>query len=225
MPPTATAAPPTPSTESAAIDAPAAEDLRGGERMTLEAFFAYPDWVRDQFDLLQGEVVRRNPPPDEETGMTVRNPYHCNAEDELSTELRLWTRTTDGRFVSLSGEIGVRLTPGSAGVGVDIAVFSAGTFSRDAADKRFLIGVPVVAVEVLSFSDVLGDVAKKRKTYLESGVRQVWSVDPDEETVVVYEAGRRPRLLAGEDTLEGGDVLPGFEVTVADLFPALPFAD
>ena len=78
---------------------------------------------------------------------------------------------------------------------------------------------------MLSFSDVLGDVAKKRKTYLEGGVRQVWSVDPDEETVVVYEGGRRPRLLAGEDTLDGGEALPGFSVTVADLFPALPFAD
>jgi Uma2 family endonuclease len=48
----------------------------------------------------------------------------------------------------------------------------------------------------------------------------VWYVDPHAKTVTVYPKGReRGKKVLGEgDTLDGGKVLPGFTLPVADIF-------
>jgi Uma2 family endonuclease len=43
-------------------------------------------------------------------------------------------------------------------------------------------------------------------------------VDPFKQTVIVYGQQAEPRTLAIGDTLEGGDVLPGFALPLAELF-------
>ena len=54
--------------------------------------------------------------------------------------------------------------------------------------------------------------------WLEAGTRAVWVVDPRSRTVTIHKLGAAPRLLDESDTLFGGDVLPGFELTVAEIF-------
>ena len=52
--------------------------------------------------------------------------------------------------------------------------------------------------------------------------RLVWEIDPEARTVQVYTAAASPdRELTGADTLDEGEVLPGFTLTVADLFAEL----
>lgn len=48
----------------------------------------------------------------------------------------------------------------------------------------------------------------------------MWYVDPEHKTVEVFQKGsaRRKKTLGTSDTLDGGDVLPGFVVPVARLF-------
>ena len=46
----------------------------------------------------------------------------------------------------------------------------------------------------------------------------VWVVYPDDREVDVHTAASSITLFEG-DTLTGGDVLPGFELPVADIFP------
>jgi len=46
----------------------------------------------------------------------------------------------------------------------------------------------------------------------------VWVVDPETETVSVYRSPGEAVILSISDTLAGGDVLPGFEVPVRQLF-------
>jgi len=46
----------------------------------------------------------------------------------------------------------------------------------------------------------------------------VWVIDPEEETVAVYRTLLAPRVLGGADTLDGEDVVPGFRVSVPELF-------
>ena len=53
--------------------------------------------------------------------------------------------------------------------------------------------------------------------YLEAGGRLVWIVDPAARTVTVYRPDGRARLLRDDETLDGGDVLEGFEVSVAEI--------
>jgi Uma2 family endonuclease len=46
----------------------------------------------------------------------------------------------------------------------------------------------------------------------------VWIVDPATESVVAYRTLLSPRRLRGDDRLDASEVLPGFSVTVAELF-------
>jgi Uma2 family endonuclease len=77
---------------------------------------------------------------------------------------------------------------------------------------------PDLAVEVMSPSDTIPQVWQKVDDYLGAGVRAVWVVDPARGTVAVHQPGVAARLLAGDDVLDGGAVLPGFQFPVASLF-------
>jgi Uma2 family endonuclease len=54
--------------------------------------------------------------------------------------------------------------------------------------------------------------------YQEAGVPLIWLVDPEAQTVTVIAAGASTRVLGPNDTLDGGDVLPGFSVSDAEIF-------
>ena len=80
---------------------------------------------------------------------------------------------------------------------------------------------PDLAVEVLSRSNTKTEMARKRREYFKAGVRLVWEVDPRARTVAVYEAPEGAILLEVGQTLDGGEVLPGFALPLADLFADL----
>jgi Uma2 family endonuclease len=77
---------------------------------------------------------------------------------------------------------------------------------------------PDLAVEVVSPSDRDARVTQNAITYLDAGTRLVWVVEPDSQTVTVYTPDLTARILRAEDTLDGGDVLPGFTLKVAEIF-------
>ena len=79
-------------------------------------------------------------------------------------------------------------------------------------------GAPDLAVEVLSPTDVRSEVDEKIDEYLRSGVRLVWFVNPFERGVTVHRPGKRPLVLEEHDSVDGGDVLPGFSYPLARLF-------
>jgi Uma2 family endonuclease len=83
--------------------------------------------------------------------------------------------------------------------------------------EGFLPIAPDLAVEVVSPGDRWSEVLTKVNEYLAAGVRLVWVVDPRTETVHVYRLGRVEQLSA-DDTLDGGDVLPGFALLVSEIF-------
>jgi Uma2 family endonuclease len=55
----------------------------------------------------------------------------------------------------------------------------------------------------------------------EAGGRQVWMVDPIARTVRVHAgpSAEQSASLREADTLDGGEVVPGFSVAVAEVFP------
>jgi Uma2 family endonuclease len=77
---------------------------------------------------------------------------------------------------------------------------------------------PDLAVEVISPSNTAREMARKRKEYFGAGTRFVWQVYPDRKEVEVYSLPGRSRTLGLTDTLDGGDLLPGFRLPLADLF-------
>ncbi|MGI8477147.1 MAG: Uma2 family endonuclease [Thermomicrobiales bacterium] len=82
----------------------------------------------------------------------------------------------------------------------------------------FFPGPPDLAVEVISPSESGPMVARKVRLYLDAGCPLVWCVYRKRRTVVVHAPGAEPRTFHVGDTLDGGDVLPGFKISVAVIF-------
>jgi Uma2 family endonuclease len=77
---------------------------------------------------------------------------------------------------------------------------------------------PDLVVEVLSKDNTRKEMARKLREYFKAGVRLVWYVDPSKRTVRVYTAVNRSTLLDESQHLDGGDVLPGFSLSIRDWF-------
>jgi Uma2 family endonuclease len=78
---------------------------------------------------------------------------------------------------------------------------------------------PTICVEVVSPNDEAEEVMTKVTEYLDAGVSQVWVIYPVTRVAVVYDPTGPSRLLRAADTLDGGTLLPGFAVKLADLIP------
>jgi Uma2 family endonuclease len=78
--------------------------------------------------------------------------------------------------------------------------------------------VPDLIVEVLSRGNTPKEMARKLDEYFGAGVRLVWYVDPKKRTVRVYTARDKSVLLGENQSLNGGEVLPGFILSIREWF-------
>ena len=78
--------------------------------------------------------------------------------------------------------------------------------------------VPDLAVEVLSPSNTDAEMQRKLREYFSAGVRLVWYIAPETRTARVYTAEDQWQDLGPGDSLSGGDVLPGFILSLDKLF-------
>ena len=102
--------------------------------------------------------------------------------------------------------------------GPDVSFLSAARLPRDQIPEEFIPGAPDLAVEILSPSSRWSEVEEKVADYLAGGTRLVWVMEPRERRVVVRYPDRPSRTLTAGDVLDGEDVVPGFALTLADLF-------
>jgi Uma2 family endonuclease len=78
--------------------------------------------------------------------------------------------------------------------------------------------VPDLAAEILSKSNTKAEMDRKLEDYFEAGVRLVWYIDPETRTAKAYTAPVKWTDVGANSSLEGGRVLPGFELPLANLF-------
>lgn len=115
----------------------------------------------------------------------------------------------DGGFVLFNDRATIRAP--------DVAFVRNDRIPPEEDQHRFARLAPDLAVEVLSPSDRMASALGKISMYLEAGVEVVWLVDPVKRTITVFAGDESPTTLGEEDTLDGGRVLPGFSIRVADL--------
>ena len=77
-----------------------------------------------------------------------------------------------------------------------------------------------LAVEAISPGNTRGEMKRKLKDYFAAGAELVWYLYPIERVVRVYTSEEDCVTLTEADELDGGDVLPGFRVSVQELFDA-----
>jgi Uma2 family endonuclease len=77
---------------------------------------------------------------------------------------------------------------------------------------------PDLAVEIVSATNTAGEMRTKRSDYFASGVRRVWEIDPETRTAAIFTDVDSCSRVSAAGTLEGGDVLPGLSIALADVF-------
>jgi Uma2 family endonuclease len=92
---------------------------------------------------------------------------------------------------------------------------------RTVPNQPMLQLAPALAVEVLSPHNTRKEMARKLRDYFKAGVRLVWYIDPDRRCATVYTAPECSVVLSENQVLDGGDVLPGFTLSLKDLFESI----
>lgn len=77
---------------------------------------------------------------------------------------------------------------------------------------------PDLAIEVISPTDRKADISEKQALYTRAGVPLVWWVDPERQIVMVYRLGQKAEVVEATGKLDGGAVLPGFELPLDTIF-------
>jgi len=137
---------------------------------------------------------------------------------ELTTDLTIWNRQAKLGYV-FDSLTGFRL-PNGATRGPDAAWVATDRWNAltPKERKQFPPLCPDFVVELLSESDTLKDTGEKMREYLDNGCRLGWMIDPRTEEVRIFRADGSISVLHGFDqTLNGEDVLPGFEFALGML--------
>ena len=79
-------------------------------------------------------------------------------------------------------------------------------------------GAPDLAVEVVSPHDRFSEVEEKVADWLAAGTRMVIVANPPGESVTIRRSEREALILSEEENVEGGEVVPGWTLPVADMF-------
>ncbi len=78
--------------------------------------------------------------------------------------------------------------------------------------------IPNLAVEVVSPSNTADEIQVKLHEYFQWGVELVWVIYPEHQEVYVYESPVKVHVLTRAGVLDGGKVLPGFQLPLGELF-------
>jgi len=84
--------------------------------------------------------------------------------------------------------------------------------------EDFYYQAPDLAIEIVSPSERTSDTRAKINDYLRTGTRQVWLVYPETEQVTVYYADGSAITYQADQSIPGGDLLPGLSLSVATIF-------
>lgn len=176
------------------------------DTLTAEALASLPD-RGCRFELIEGELVEVSPASGSHGRIGMRIGWRLM---ELADAAGLGdVFNADTGFI-LRRDPDTVLSPGVS------FVRSERLSSQD--ENSFLELAPDLAVEVISPSNTAREISDKVMMYLDAGSTLVWVVEPVRRIVTVYRSDRTARILSDSDTLDGGDVLPGFSLPVADIF-------
>jgi hypothetical protein len=120
--------------------------------------------------------------------------------------------------VCLMGNVPFRLRPDL----IRVPSFSFTPWKRfpneELPDEEIGSVVPALAIKVPNATNTAAELERKAREYLSAGCKLAWVIDPVAKAAKVYTSAKRFKELDETGTLDGGKVLPGFKLKLADLF-------
>lgn len=163
---------------------------------------------REDLELVRGVLV---------PVMTPAGGEHGALAAFLTVEVGTYVRTHDPGRVYV--EVGYKIFSNPDTVrGPDLSFVSTKRAAAAKLRRGFIHGTPDLAVEIVSQDRTIAELTTKAREYLEAGSLLVWVVDPPTHTVRIHQPGRPVVTLSRDDTLDGGEVLPGFTLPLSRLF-------
>ncbi|GAB4202056.1 MAG: Uma2 family endonuclease [Roseiflexaceae bacterium] len=175
--------------------------------MTAEELLQLPD-DGCRYELVGGEL-RRMSPAGHHHGRLVLN---------LSTPLDQFVRANKLGAV-YAAETGFLLSTQPDTVrAADVAFIRRERVEAVGDTDGYWPGAPDLAAEVVSPNDLYTEIEEKVIDWLNAGTRLVMIINPRKYTVTVYRSRSDIALLTENDTLDAGDVVPGWSIAVRELF-------
>ena len=175
--------------------------------MTADELLAMPD---DGFcyELIRGELIRMPPPG------------HIHGRVTMRIASPLYQHVIANKLgIVYAAETGFLIHQNPDTVRAPDAAFVEQQRVENAGEvEGYWVGAPDLAVEVVSPSDSVGYVEDKVQQWIEAGSRLVWVISPKLRTVTVYRSLTDVTTLTEKDTLDGNDVVPGFQMSVSEIF-------
>ena len=182
--------------------------------MTAEELLMYP-MPDKRVELVRGRLVVREPPGMRHGEFAVRMVVALSNFLLRDRELREAVDTL-GRVFTCDSGFTLARNPDTVR-GPDVAYVS-----RQRLTGPVPVGygefAPDLAIEIRSPSDRIGAVLAKVGDLLDAGSQLVWVVNPARQQVTVFSADGSQEVLGAGDFLSGGEVLPGFAYSIAELF-------
>jgi Uma2 family endonuclease len=170
----------------------------------FEAFTELPENVDSLFEFIGGELVE-----------VPSNPQVSKLATRVSLYIGMYLLKNN--IGHLTGEAGGYIVSGER-YAPDVA-FIAYEKQPELAATGYNPNPPDLAVEIISSnrSDERDKLRIKVTNYLAAGT-VVWVVEPEHKRVEVHIVGEPVKIYREKDTISGGQVLPDFELKVADIF-------
>jgi Uma2 family endonuclease len=169
----------------------------------FERILALPENRDRLLELINGEIVEKMPTG--EHGLIAHN---------IDFELGSYNRRH--KLGRVGVEVRQRLPHDQLNSRMPDVSFT--TARRPIVRKGGVPEVPDLAVEIKSPSDSVRQMREKAAYYLANGARLVWLVYPAQRVIEVYTPDANVELLVVGDQLTGGDILPGFTMSVVEVF-------
>lgn len=174
--------------------------------MTAEDLLALPENDM-QYELVEGELIEMSP----------SSRLHSRDGQRIAARLAVFVEDNDlGEVHGADGGFILRRNPDT--VRSPDAAFVRKERLTDLDEDGFLPLAPDLAVEVVSPSNTVNEMSLKVQEYLDAGTSIVWVVETLRRQVTVHTPDRNPRIYRDGETLDGGDVLPGFALSVTYIF-------
>ena len=177
-------------------------------QFTADQLLALPMGMGQRYELVAGELRVMSP----------GGWRHGNVISNLHTRIASFVEQHDLGMM-FGAETGFRLSRDPDTVRApDIAFVDKQNLPDQMPTEAFWPGAPDLAVEVLSPDDRKREINDKVAAWLEAGTAAVWIVDPEKQTVTVYQAANRQQVFGVGETLSGDPVVAGFSCSVDELF-------
>jgi Uma2 family endonuclease len=176
--------------------------------LTLEQFLELPE-EKPALEYFEGEVTQKVSPKGRHSGLQSAL---VELIQHFAKPLKLARAFTE-----------LRTTYGGASTVPDVSVYRWERIPRNergqVADD--FVEPPDITIEIVSPSQSVTGLVRRCVWYVGNGVGVALLIDPDDWSVIAFQPGALPRVLRGADRIELDEILPGFELTVQELFDSL----